>query len=188
MEPAKKTILNQTAANGWEDTEWSAANMLCFNTFLKDGDDAHEWLQDLFRAFTRENLMTVSPKGIAGADKDIFSYDANEASVAGMCDMILQSHDGFIEFLPALPSAWSEGSMKGVCAEGGFTADVDWKENRLSNATIKASVRNTCRIAVPANGKARFALNGKDVAAKTDRNGIAAFDMAPDDILSVTLD
>lgn len=188
MAPAKKTILNQTAAQGWEDTEWSAANMICFNTFLKDGDDAHAWLQDLFHSFTRENLMTVSPKGIAGADQDIFSFDANEASVAGICDMVLQSHDGFIELLPALPSAWPEGEMKGVCAEGGFTADVAWNQNRLSSASIKASAKNTCRIAVPTDTNVRFALNGKEVAAKTGRDGIAAFDMSPEDILSLTID
>lgn len=187
MEPAKRTIVNQTSAAGWEDTEWSAANMLCFNTFLKDGEAAHEWLQDLYRAFTRENLMTVSPKGIAGADNDIFSFDANEASVAGICDMILQSHDGFIEFLPALPSAWDEGSMNGVCAEGGFTADVAWENNRLKTATVRSSAKNTCKIALPAYGKAIFSLNGKEIAAKADSKGIASFKMTPDDVLSISM-
>lgn len=186
MAPAKKTIINQTTADGWEDTEWSAANMICFNTFLKDGDDAHAWLQDLFHSFTRENLMTVSPKGIAGAPQDIFSFDANEASVAGICDMVLQSHDGFIDLLPALPSAWPQGEMRGVCAEGGFTADVAWDNNRLTAAAIKASVKNTCRIAIPSGMHVRFALNGKEVSPAGVDNGVIAFNMSPDDILSIT--
>ncbi len=98
--------------------------MLCFNSFLKDGEKAHYWLQDLFKYFTRENLMTVSPKGIAGAPEDIFSFDATEASVAGMCDMLMQSHDGFIEFLPALPAACSETVCRIAIPEGATTTFI----------------------------------------------------------------
>ncbi|MBD5224428.1 MAG: glycoside hydrolase family 95 protein [Bacteroidales bacterium] len=183
MDAARTTITNQTTANGWEDTEWSAANMICFNSFLKDGEKAHYWLQDLFRHFTRENLMTVSPAGIAGAGEDIFSFDATEASVAGMCDMLLQSHDGFIEFLPALPAIWHTGSVRGICAEGALTADLDWAEGAMRQARITAGAQTECRMLLPEG--ATLSLNGSEIKVKADKNGLTSVKMAPEDLLAI---
>ena len=160
---AKISIEAQVNAPGWEDVEWSCANMLCFNAFLKDGERSHYWLQDLFRYFTRENLMTVSPKGIAGAPADIFSFDATEASVAGMCDMLLQSQDGFIEFLPALPKIWSEGELNGVCAEGALVADLKWASMKMTDAKITAQKDANFNILIPKGASPRFAINGTTV-------------------------
>ncbi len=139
MAAAKRGLEIQTASENWEDTEWSSANMLCFYSRLKDAETAHGWLQGLFKRFTRENLMTVSPKGVAMAEYDIFSFDATEASVAGMCEMLLQSYDGFLELLPALPRAWSDGHVSGLCAEGGLTVDIDWTDGRVTNVTLHAT-------------------------------------------------
>lgn len=133
---SRRSLELQTASPDWEDTEWSTANMLCLYARLKDGEMAHDWLQNLFSRFTRENLMTVSPAGVAMAESDIFSFDATEASVAGMCEMLLQSHAGFIEFLPALPQAWHTGSVKGICAEGGMSLDMSWKDGKMVEATV----------------------------------------------------
>ncbi len=124
-EASLKGLKIQTSDPNWEDTEWSSANMLCYHARLKDGETAYGWLQNLFNVFTRDNLMTVSPAGVAMAEEDIFSFDATEASVAGMCEMLLQSQDGFLEFLPALPASWSEGNVKGLCAEGGLVVDLN---------------------------------------------------------------
>lgn len=171
MEAAKKSLAAQTASSGWENTEWSCANMLCFQTALKDGEKAHDWLQTLFKDFTRENLMTVSPKGIAGAGEDIFSFDATEASVAGMCDMLLQSHDGFIEFLPALPSSWPEGSVKGLCARGAIEADIDWADNTLKRAELRASKDTSFRVRLPQGMS--LSIDGKPFNGKIE-NGLLA--------------
>lgn len=142
MAAARKGLEAQTASPNWEDTEWSTANMLCFYARLKDAPIAYGWLQNLFKRFTRENLMTVSPAGVAMAENDIFSFDATEASVAGMCEMLLQSYDGCIELLPALPQQWADGSIKGLCAEGGLTVDMEWHHGKIQTATIKAA--NDC--------------------------------------------
>ena len=123
--------------------------MLCFYSRLKEPETAHNWLQEIFKRFTRENLMTVSPKGIASAEYDIFSFDATEASVAGMCEMLLQSYDGFVELLPALPRVWSDGSVRGLCAEGGLVVDMDWTDGRVSSATLHATVGNRFVLRVP---------------------------------------
>lgn len=182
MEAAKRTIELQTSAPGWEDVEWSAANMLCFNSFLKDGEKAHYWLQDLFRHFTRENLMTVSPKGIAGAGEDIFSFDATEASVAGMCDMLLQSHDGFIEFLPALPALWHTGAVKGICAEGAVVADIAWTGGKLTQATLRADKPTTVKVRIPEGTSVD--LDGKMVKVRTSPEGLAVFSINPGESLN----
>ncbi|MDE7115663.1 MAG: glycoside hydrolase N-terminal domain-containing protein [Muribaculaceae bacterium] len=133
-----KGLRIQTSDPSWEDTEWSTANMLCYHARLKNSEEAHGWLQNLFKVFTRENLMTVSPAGVAMAEEDIFSFDATEASVAGMCEMLLQSHDGYLEFLPALPEVWKTGSVRGLCAEGGLQVDLSWTDGRLVSATVTA--------------------------------------------------
>lgn len=146
-----KGLQIQTSDPNWEDTEWSTANMLCYQARLKDAEAAHGWLQNLFNVFTRENLMTVSPAGVAMAEEDIFSFDATEASVAGMCEMLLQSHDGYVEFLPALPAAWKTGNVKGLCAEGGLVVDLAWQDGKLSNAVIRAT--QDCSFRVKGNDK-----------------------------------
>lgn len=143
MDAARKCLEIQTGAPNWEDTEWSTANMLCFYARMKDARASYGWLQNLFRRFTRDNLMTVSPAGVAGAENDIFSFDATEASVAGMCEMLMQSYDGFIEFLPALPTEWADGSVKGLCAEGGLTVDMEWRGGKMLTARITAKAECT---------------------------------------------
>ena len=166
MDAARLALETQTSAPGWENTEWSCGNMLGFYSFLKDGNKCHDWLMDLFHNFTRENLMTVSPKGVAGAPADIFSFDATEASVAAMCDMILQSHDGFIEFLPALPDVWSTGKMNGVCAQGGLVADVEWSDKQMKSAAISATKDHTFNILLPEKAGVTMTLDGAPMAYK----------------------
>lgn len=185
FEASKRSLASQTSAPNWEDTEWSTGNMICFYSFLKEGDTAHGWLQNLFKAFTRENLMTVSPKGIAGAPEDIFSFDATEASVAGICDMLLQSHDGFIDLLPALPSAWPEGSVKGLCAQGALTADLTWKDSRPVSADIHAGKKQTVNLKVNDNNIPAMAVDGKTVTPKINGD-IATIVLNPAQTLHLT--
>ena len=110
--------------------------MLCFNARMKEAEKSYEWLQNLFRRFMRENLMTVSPAGIASAEYDIFSFDANEAPVAGMCEMLIQCYDGYVEFLPALPKEWRSGKIKGICIFDGIVVDMEWNGGKMNSATM----------------------------------------------------
>lgn len=177
-EAARRSLAKQTSAPNWEDTEWSTGNMICFYSFLKDGDKAHGWLQNLFKTFTRENFMTVSPKGVAGAPEDIFSFDATEASVAGICDMLLQSHDGYVELLPALPSAWPEGSVKGICAQGALTADIDWKDGKPVAAAIRAAKNHNLNLKVADGIIPSMTIDNKTVTPKISGN-IASIQLKP---------
>lgn len=161
IEGARKGLALQTSSPNWEDTEWSTANMMCLHARMKDSEMAYGWLQNLFKTFTRENLMTVSPAGIAMAEYDIFSFDATEASVAGICEMLLQSHDGFVELLPALPDAWAEGHVAGICAEGALTADIEWSDKLVKHALLTAGCDNRFRLLLPEGREAKFSVNGK---------------------------
>ena len=114
-EAARKTIENRLSAENWEDTEWSRANMICMYARLKDAQEAYKSVQLLQGKLSRENLMTVSPGGIAGAEGDIYSFDGNPAGTAGMAEMLIQNHEGYVEFLPCLPVEWKDGSFKGLC-------------------------------------------------------------------------
>lgn len=141
-------LKNQTSHPNWEDTEWTRGNNICFYARLHNGEKAYESLMGLYTGFMRENLMTVSPAGIAGAESDIFSFDATEAAVAGMCEMLLQSHHGMLDFLPALPPTWTSGSVHGICARGGIEADIDWKEGKVTKAILRSKSDQTVKVRI----------------------------------------
>lgn len=161
----RKSLESQTSDPSWEDTEWSTANMMCFYARLKDGEAAYGWLQNLFHRFMRENMMTVSPAGVAMAEEDIFSFDATEGGVAGICEMLLQCYEGYLEFLPALPSEWKDGSVKGLCAYGGLVVDIDWKNGRPTSASIKSTAED-CTVKVKGFEKPFEIGKGKTVKIK----------------------
>lgn len=166
IESCRKSLVHQTSSPNWEDTEWSTTNMICFRARTKDREEAYRWLQNLFQRFMRDNLMTVSPAGVAGAQYDIFSFDATEGAVAGMCEMLLQSYDGFIEFLPALPSQWQSGEVTGLCAQNGLIVDMSWDNGKMSWARIYAAaddrlvnikgLKNSIKIRKGASVKIKF--------------------------------
>jgi alpha-L-fucosidase 2 len=150
---AAKVIENKLASENWEDTEWSRANMLCSYARLKNAEGAYDNLQGLFREFAAPNLFTVAPSGVAGADSEIFEFDANEAGPAGIAEMLLQSQEGYIEFLPALPEQWKTGSFKGLCVEQGATVDLTWKDGQVKSAKVTATSENTFSIKHPVRGE-----------------------------------
>ncbi|MDR0844340.1 MAG: glycoside hydrolase N-terminal domain-containing protein [Tannerella sp.] len=146
---ARKTIERRLNAEGWEDVEWSRANMVCFYARLKDRQQAYNSLQSLLNTFTRENLLTISPKGIAGAPWDIFIIDGNGAGTAAVAEMLVQNHDGYIEFLPALPQQWHTGHFKGICVRGGAETEAEWKDGVLTKAVVRATADHEFAVKLP---------------------------------------
>lgn len=157
-EAARKTIENRLSAENWEDTEWSRANMICMYARLKDAQEAYKSVQLLQGKLSRENLMTVSPGGIAGAEGDIYSFDGNPAGTAGMAEMLIQNHESYVEFLPCLPVEWKDGSFKGLCLKGGAEATAEWTNAVINKASLKATADQVLKVKIPQGKKYRVLL------------------------------
>lgn len=163
----RKTMELRLAAEGWEDTEWSRANMICFYARLRDAGKAYESVKILEGELSRDNLMTVSPGGIAGAENDIYAFDGNPGGSAGIAEMLVQQQEGYLELLPCLPRQWESGSFRGFCIRGGAELAVAWRDAVIQTATLKAAAAQTVKIKVPKGKDYRLVLNGKKKMAET---------------------
>lgn len=181
----RQTIEDRLSAKDWEDTEWSRANMICLYARLKDAKEAYKSVQLLQGKLSRENLLTVSPGGIAGAEGDIYSFDGNPAGTAGMAEMLVQNHEGYIEFLPCLPTEWKDGSFKGLCLRGGAEASAEWTNSVIDRAALKATSDNRFTVKVPQGKAYKMLLNGKEVSEKPDAKGLVTVEMKKNDLLEI---
>ncbi|GHB84777.1 glycoside hydrolase family 95 protein [Persicitalea jodogahamensis] len=129
-------------------TGWSKAWKINFWARLLDGDHAYKLLRELLTYVgTSETIM----KG-GGTYANLFcahppfQIDGNFGGIAGMAEMLIQSHLQDIQLLPALPAAWAQGTVKGLRARGDFEIDMAWEEGKLSTATVRSEAGGTCRI------------------------------------------
>ncbi|WP_455587757.1 glycoside hydrolase family 95 protein [Bacteroides sp.] len=182
---ARKTIEARLSAENWEDTEWSRSNMICLYARLKNAEEAYKSVKTLQGMLSRENLMTVSPGGIAGAANDIYSFDGNPAGAAGIAEMLIQNHEGYVEFLPCLPAAWKDGHFKGLCIRGGAEVSAQWKNSIIEQATLKATADYTFTLKLPTTRSYAVTLNGKKVSAEADDNRLISIKMKAQDLLEI---
>lgn len=182
---ARKTIEGRLSTPDWEDTEWSRANMICFYARLKNSEQAYQSTATLLRSFTRENLLSISPAGVGGAPYDIFIFDGNAAGAAGIGEMLVQCHEGYIELLPCLPQQWKTGSYKGLCVRGGAEVSASWEDMLLIKASLKATIDNRFSIKLPSGGEYVLKMNGRSIRLTADRRGVITLDMRCNDLLEL---
>jgi alpha-L-fucosidase 2 len=143
---AEVTIERRQHAAGWEQTEWVEADFAAYFARLGNGDKALTHLTNLITDASESNLMTYSAGGVAGAAQNIYSFDGNAGGTAAVAEMLLQSDGEEIEVLPALPSIWRDGSVRGLRARGGFTVDLSWRDGRLHSGRIRSAETGRVRI------------------------------------------
>ena len=143
---ACKVSLNR---RGDEGTGWSRAWKINFWARLHDGERAYKLFKNLLTpamicdrvgAGTYPNLFCSHPP---------FQIDGNFGGTAGIAEMLLQSHVGFIEVLPALPQAWKTGYYKGLCAENGAVVDCYWENGKVTKVRIKSKIGGTYKVLLP---------------------------------------
>jgi len=159
---AAKVSLN---ARGDDGTGWSLAWKVNFWARLKDGDQAYKLLKKLLRPTNEKNIVMMDGGGSYSnllCAHPPFVLDGNMGGCAGIAELLVQSHTGIIELLPALPSVWGNGIVKGLKIRGGFEVDIDWKDGQLVQAKIKGIPNTTGKIK----------LNGKDEDFKIPAEGV----------------
>lgn len=144
---------------GDKSTGWALAHRLCAWARVGDGEHTYLLLQNLLRERTYPNLWDVHPP---------FQIDGNFGATAGITEMLLQSHEGYVSLLPALPSAWKNISFRGLKARGNFTVDCEYNNNKIQRCQIKSEVGGTLKLRYEGIDGVNVTCNGTPIDVERD--------------------
>ncbi len=134
---AAQVTLNK---RGDKSTGWSTAHKLNLWARTKNGKRAYDLVKTAVSKCMATNLWDLHPP---------FQIDGNFGFTAGVAEMLLQSHEGFIDIIPSIPEEWSTGSFKGLTARGGFTVDATWKDGKVTKITILSNAGEYLKLKTP---------------------------------------
>lgn len=146
-------------------TGWSRAWVSCCYARLGNADEAYRHIQHLIADFATDTLLDLHPPRI-------FQIDGNLGGAAAAIEMLLQSYHEELHFLPALPSAWPAGKVRGLRARGGFTVGLEWNNGRLTRADIVAVENRKCVVKKPDFSIAITNTSGSSVPFRSEKNRI----------------
>lgn len=141
MKAARQSLIYR----GDDGTGWSLAWKINFWARFLDGDHAYELIKLLFRVKDKDNGSGGTYINLFDAHPP-FQIDGNFGAPAGIIELLIQSHQGFIDILPALPKALAEGSINGVCARGGFELNMIWRGGNITSLSVISKAGKICRI------------------------------------------
>lgn len=142
-----KKFISRRLKSGGGHIGWSCAWLINFFARLGKGDEALRFLRQLLEKSSYDNLFDLHPPlGENAGEREVFQIDGNFGSASGVASMLLQSHLGEIELLPAVPSKWRDGKIKGLLAEGNVTVDIYWQDGTLTKALLKSAVDRTVTV------------------------------------------
>ncbi len=158
---ACRVTLNRRGDGG---TGWSRAWKINFWARLGDGDRAWK----LFKSLLYPAVNPQTKRHVGGTFPNLFcshppfQIDGNYGGAAGVGEMLMQSHEGFIHLLPALPKSWDIGSFRGMKARGGVSVDLEWKDGKAAKATLTAMVSGNFHLKMPAGvSQAKVTIGGR---------------------------
>lgn len=161
---AVKTVLNYRGNN---TTGWAMAHRMNVRARTKEAEEAHAVYAKFLKERTCPNLWTLHPP---------FQIDGNLGTMAGVVEMLLQSHEGYIDPLPALPKAWQTGNFKGLVARGNFEIDLVWKQGEITGFKIRSRAGGMCRLKLSKNSKIEIENSkGENVSYAITPNKIIEF-------------